>query len=74
MNDHNKKGGLHSFTSFVCIDVYSKSQIKAVEEMSDGGSSNIKSNANISGCQATSNVRLGRNNAAVTYRVTMVLN
>lgn len=29
-------------TSCVCIDVYSKSHIKAVEETGDGGSSDIK--------------------------------
>lgn len=38
---------MHPITSCVCIDVYSKSQIKAVEEMSDGGSSNRKKDMQI---------------------------
>lgn len=36
---------MHSITSCVCIDVDSKSQIKAVEEMIDGGSNNINMHA-----------------------------
>lgn len=51
-NDLNKKGGMLSSGSCVCIDVYCKSQIKAVEELSDDGSSNIKRHANTSEYQA----------------------
>lgn len=50
----------------VFIDVYCASQIKAVEEMSDGESCNSRRQANMSGYQTTGNVKQDRSDAAVT--------